>query len=181
MSEEKDNAEGGEQGVVVPDGLARSDGASAAPDSSRSSEEAAEQLSIPPEVFRQLPPDVRRTLTTVTAVGLSGPMARGPDRLLEKVPPEEAAKCVEAIVAASRHDTDQALATRRVEIGSEDTRHLRNLVMAGVGMVAVTSLIAVCLVMGKDDLVRVLIPLFSGLIAGSLGGYGLGKAAGKGR
>lgn len=139
-------------------------------------------LELPQEVLNQLPPTIRQQIGIGFAATMAAPPRSGPDRLLERIPEDQAADVVALIVAHSDKELDlqhaekiaSIQARERQTIGgiaSDERRQVRALWFAfGVILLAV-SLAGVCIFAGKDQLAM---PVLSALL-GAAGGFGLGR------
>ncbi len=103
----------------------------------------------------------------------------GPDRLLDRIPEEQAGAALAKILEVSKHEIDREAETRTKELASEDKRHGRNVALAVFGIAVVAAIILTCIVYDKEELAKILVPGLTGLIAGGIGGYGLGRTHGK--
>jgi len=143
--------------------------------------EAVPPHELPAEVLNRLPGPVRQQFEMFAAMG---PARSGPDRLLERIPQEQAAQVVARIVAHSDKELDlqhaEKLATIQARerqqvasIASEERRHIRVLWFSFAVIVMGVGLAGACMVLDKDDLAKSLLSLCVGLA----GGYGLGRGS----
>lgn len=117
---------------------------------------------IPPEVLERIPPQQRQLIERFEAIAAYGPM-RNP--VLRQVRPEH----VTTILA------NQA---REMEIESQDRRDARR-VYGWVGLALAVITVGAILVLaltGNQAIVESLLPFFTGLVAGGLGGFGFSEA-----
>ena len=148
--------------------MEESDGA--APESDRDPPDVV----LPAEIAKNLPKGMRQQVETFMA--MSGPRPVGPDRLLDRIPPEQTAGALNSILDVSKHEIDRTHESRKTELEFQERRHKRTLWLVGGFTVLAVALIVFCLVTGEKDLARYLITGLLAFVTGALGGYGYGKS-----
>lgn len=133
--------------------------------------------SIPPEVMKKMPPEVRQMVATaLVSQTTTKPHVVGPDRLIENLSPEDCKDALDNMFDMAKLEMEKRYEdvkdARRVK--SADFRWELVFVILVVIIVAVLGVLA--LKEGQTQLATSIFSGFGGLLAGGLGGYGIGRS-----